>query len=144
VANKGWISAIQLRAGDILVSLNGSLVVLEKIQHEILEAPIIVYNFEVEDFHTYFVGDDGGILVHNTCGGKQTSPNQMQKQVERGKAPSTVVRVDNPKIPGQLPHVHFSDGTAMNIDGSVHDAMRGAHNLTNSERIWLFANGWGG
>jgi len=67
VANKGWISAIQLRAGDILVSLNGSLVVLEKIQHEILEAPITVYNFEVEDFHTYFVGDDGGILVHNTC-----------------------------------------------------------------------------
>ena len=83
------------------------------------------------------------VLVHNTCGGKPTSPNQMQKQVERGQAPSTVVRVDNPKIPGQLPHIHFSDGTAMNIDGSVHDAMRGAHNLTNSERIWIFDNGWG-
>ena len=67
MANKGWVSAIQLRAGDILVSLNGSLVVLEKIQHEILEAPVTVYNFEVEDFHTYFVSDSV-ILVHNECG----------------------------------------------------------------------------
>lgn len=68
----------------------------------------------------------------------------MQKQVERGQAPSTVVRVDNPKIPGQLPHNHFSDGTAMNIDGSVRDAMRGVHSLTTSERLWIFDNGWGG
>ena len=38
-------------------------------------------------------------------------------------------------IDTELIHIHFSDGTAMNIDGSVHDAMRGAHTLTNSERI---------
>lgn len=47
-------------------------------------------------------------------------------------------------IDTELIHIHFSDGTAMNIDGSVHDAMRGAHTLTNSERIWIFDNGWGG
>ena len=82
--------------------------------------------------------------MHNTCIGKPTSPNQMQEQVRSGQAPKTVVRVDNPKIQGQLPHVHFSDGTAMNIDGSIHDAMNGTHHLTNSERIWLFKNGWGG
>ena len=140
---KGWIAACKLRAGDILVLQNGKYVTVEKAQHEILEAPITVYNFEVADFHTYYVGKSA-VLVHNTCGGKPTSPNQMQKQVERGQAPNTVVRVDNPKIPGQLPHIHFSDGTAMNIDGSVHDAMRGAHTLTNSERIWIFDNGWGG
>ncbi len=140
---KGWIAACELRAGDILVLQNGKYVTVEKVQHEILEEPITVYNFEVADFHTYYVGKSA-VLVHNTCGGKPTSPNQMQKQVERGQAPSTVVRVDNPKIPGQLPHIHFSDGTAINIDGSVHDAMRGAHTLTNSERIWILDNGWGG
>ena len=140
---KGWIAACKLHTGDILVLQNGKYVTVEKVQHEILEAPITVYNFEVADFHTYYVGKNA-VLVHNTCGGKPTSPNQMQKQVERGQAPSTVVRVDNPKIPGQLPHIHFSDGTAMNIDGSVHDAMRGVHTLTNSERIWIFDNGWGG
>ena len=131
-----------MRAGDILVLQNGKYVTVEKVQHEILEEPIKVYNFEVADFHTYYVGKTA-VLVHNTCGGKPTSPNQMQKQVERGQAPRTVVRVDNANNVGQIPHVHFSDGTALNIDGSVHDAMKGIHVLTNRERIWLFENGWG-
>ena len=48
----------------MLVTLNGEYVIVEWVQHEILEAPITVYNFEVEDFHTYYVGDDDGILVH--------------------------------------------------------------------------------
>lgn len=37
------------------------------IQHEILERPVTVYNFEVEDFHTYYVSNSA-ILVHNACG----------------------------------------------------------------------------
>ena len=67
VAHKGWYAAVDLRAGDILVLVNGEYVTLEKTQHEILEAPITVYNFEVEDYHTYYVGTDG-VLVHNECG----------------------------------------------------------------------------
>lgn len=66
VPKLGWTSAIKLRAGDVLVLSNGEYVVVEKVQHEILESPIKVYNFEVEDFHTYFVGESG-ILVHNKC-----------------------------------------------------------------------------
>ena len=53
---KGWTEAIQLRAGDILVTVNGDYVVVEQVQHEILETPVQVFNFEVSDFHTYFVG----------------------------------------------------------------------------------------
>ena len=64
----GWTSAIKLRAGDILVLLNGEYVVVEAVQHEILESPVKVYNFEVEDFHTYFVGESS-VLVHNKCSG---------------------------------------------------------------------------
>ena len=33
-----------------------------------------MYNFEVEDYHTYYVGDNA-VLVHNECG-KKNSPNQ--------------------------------------------------------------------
>ena len=62
----GWTLARSLRAGDILVLSNGELVTVEWVQHEILESPIKVYNFEVEDFHTYFVGECG-VLVHNDC-----------------------------------------------------------------------------
>lgn len=72
VPAKGWTGAAQLRAGDILVLSNGSYVTVEKIQHEILEDSVKVYNFEVEDFHTYFVGESS-VLVHNLCKTKNTS-----------------------------------------------------------------------
>ena len=62
---KGWTNAIDLRAGDVLVLVNGEYVVVEKIQHEILEVPIKVYNFQVADYHTYYVAS--GVLVHNIC-----------------------------------------------------------------------------
>lgn len=66
----GWTLAIKLRAGDLLVLSNGEYVIVEAVQHEILESPVKVYNFEVEDFHTYFVGESS-VLVHNDC----ASPN---------------------------------------------------------------------
>lgn len=64
--------AIDLRAGDRLQLLNGEYVVIEQIQHELLESPVTVYNFEVEGFHTYYV-TDSAIWVHNLCG--KDSPN---------------------------------------------------------------------
>jgi hypothetical protein len=63
---KGWTNAVHLRAGDILVLVNGEYVIVEKVQHEILETPVTVYNFAVEDYHTYYVSD-AGVLVHNVC-----------------------------------------------------------------------------
>ncbi|MBQ7852816.1 MAG: hypothetical protein IJ342_08110, partial [Muribaculaceae bacterium] len=51
VPRQGWTDAIHLKAGDILLTVNGEYVVVEKVQHELLESPIKVYNFEVEDFH---------------------------------------------------------------------------------------------
>ena len=67
----GWTLARSLRAGDVLVLSNGELVTVEWVQHEILESPIKVYNFEVQDFHTYFVGENG-VFVHNGCGDNQS------------------------------------------------------------------------
>ena len=66
IYGKGFEYAGNLRAGDILVDVNGERVVFEFVQHEILEIPVKVYNFEVEDWHTYFVGNNG-VWVHNAC-----------------------------------------------------------------------------
>ena len=63
---KGWTDAAHLRAGDILVLVNGEYVVVEKIQHELLENPVKVYNFQVQDYHTYYVAESC-VIVHNTC-----------------------------------------------------------------------------
>ena len=64
--------------------LNGEYVTIEQIQHEILESPILVYNFEVEDFHTYHVGNSG-VLVHNTCGPRFTPDQQAVIDLAREK-----------------------------------------------------------
>lgn len=106
---------------------------------EPLDEPASVYNFEVDDFHTYFAGENS-VLVHNRC--KPTSINQMQKQVERNQAPRDVVRVDKPHVFGQKPHIHFSDGTSLNIDGTIHDKRNGIPNLTRETAEWLENNGW--
>ena len=66
IPQKGWTNAVLLRAGDRLQMLNGEYVIIEQIEHEILEEPIIVYNFEVEGFHTYHVSKLK-VLVHNSC-----------------------------------------------------------------------------
>ena len=81
VPQKGWTSAVDLRAGDILVTVNGEYVILEKVQHEILENPVTVYNFEVEDFHTYYVGDTS-VLVHNKCGTQHGNSLKTSKPAE--------------------------------------------------------------
>lgn len=66
VVGQGWTLARNLRAGDVLVMLNGKRIILEQVQHEILESPVTTYNFEVDGFHTYYVGKTD-ILVHNKC-----------------------------------------------------------------------------
>ena len=75
---KGWTDACKLRAGDILVLVNGEYVVVEKVQHELLEAPIAVYNFQVADYHTYYVSSTG-ILVHNKCSTPSALPKNGTK-----------------------------------------------------------------
>ncbi len=81
---KGWTKAIQLRAGDRLQLLNGQYVVVEQVQHELLENSVFVYNFEVEDFHTYYVGNDP-VLVHNVCEKRPEVVNGVER-----KMPSTM------------------------------------------------------
>ena len=81
---KGWTDAVHLRAGDILVLVNGEYVVVEKVQHELLEAPIHVYNFNVAGFHTYYV-TSAGVLVHNRCG-EELSDDALKQYGEPGKS----------------------------------------------------------
>jgi len=59
---KGWTFVKDLKVGDLLVSSDGSKLVIDKIEKEPREAR--VYNFEVADFHSYFVSNLG-IWVHN-------------------------------------------------------------------------------
>ena len=99
----GWTLARSLRAGDVLVLSNGELVTVEWVQHEILESPIKVYNFEVEDFHTYFVGENG-IFVHNGCGIEEVSTNNISNEsASKGKRWQVGDPIDAPTASGKNP-----------------------------------------
>jgi len=89
---KGWTDAIQLKAGDRLQLLNGEYVIIEQVQHELLESPVTVYNFEVKGFHTYFVGETS-VLVHNRCSVDdistgRTTPNNLTEKLAMDSAKS--------------------------------------------------------
>jgi hypothetical protein len=83
VPKKGWTEAIELRAGDQLLLQSGKVVIIEVVQHEILEKPVKVYNFEVEDFHTYFVSFSQ-ILVHNSCAPRGMNNPSTKAAVDAG------------------------------------------------------------
>ncbi len=69
VEGKGWLQAGLLQPGDVLCSRTGQRLVVEEVQNT--GEYKRVYNVEVEDFHTYFVGRPEwgwGAWAHNaTC-----------------------------------------------------------------------------
>ena len=64
VKNQGFVKAGELIVGDELLDVNGNVLLVENFDVELTDEHVKVYNFEVEDFHTYHVGEFR-ILVHN-------------------------------------------------------------------------------
>ena len=85
VNDRGFVNAGELAVGDELLDSNKNILLVEKFNVELTDKPVMVYNFQVEDFHTYYAGGLG-VLVHNAGKeyGKQYSPEQ-QKLVKEGK-----------------------------------------------------------
>ena len=141
VPTKGWTGAAQLRAGDILVLSNGSYVTVEKIQHEILESPVKVYNFEVEDFHTYFVGESS-VLVHNKCSGSYEIEFQSGKNyVGKGNRSRMKISAKTHSIINNDPVVskHWypaANDTEAFVDEYFRMAVRGVNNSNTYNLIW--------
>ncbi|GAA4734680.1 RHS repeat-associated core domain-containing protein [Phytohabitans rumicis] len=65
VPDRGWVAAGELKAGDRLLSRDGTTRAITAISRR--TAQVTVYNFEVAGDHNYYV-TDGQLLVHN-CGG---------------------------------------------------------------------------
>lgn len=92
VEGKGWVEASALHVGMVVWLADGTKAVVTDVVTEGLEEPVTVYNFEVADFHTYFVGDSG-VLVHNTCPQNSTGTSQqnnagtsqVQQNYQQGK-----------------------------------------------------------
>lgn len=79
VQGRGFIQAERLLVGDKLVSVNGDDLFIEKYHIEKCEISADVYNFQVEDTHTYFVGKLC-VWVHNEC-----TPEQLRQNYADGE-----------------------------------------------------------
>ena len=66
VIGRGWVAAGDLVEGDEIYLLDGTTAYVTDSKLERLAEPKKVYNLEVADFNTYFVGNEA-VLVHNTC-----------------------------------------------------------------------------
>jgi len=92
VADKGWVSARQLAINDRLEITDNTYVAvtgLTSVQAKLGET-FTTYNFEVDDFHTYFVLQEGktngafAVLVHNAipCGYVGLDNNALVNAIE--------------------------------------------------------------
>ncbi len=59
VKDKGFVNAGELVVGNKLLDSNGNILLVENFDVDLTDEPVKVYNFQVEDFHTYFVGECG-------------------------------------------------------------------------------------
>ena len=66
VVDYGFKYASELKIGDKVKSVDGDIYEVSNVDSEKLAKPVKVYNFEVEDWHTYFVSINS-LLVHNQC-----------------------------------------------------------------------------
>ncbi len=96
VAGKGWIDARDLQPGDLLSSHDGRWIPVE----EVFDTGEwqTVYNLQVSDYHTYFVGSEEWaftVWAHN-AGPEYTGPKKWKKEYDAlpdgdwGKGPTLV------------------------------------------------------
>ncbi len=106
VEGLGFVQAGCLQEGYELRCLDGSKETITGIRVEWLEEPAEVYNFEVADYHTYYVGD-GDVLVHNKCANPSGS--------------------DGKEVPGKDSKITFRAGdlyeNSINVNGIQIDAL---------------------
>ncbi len=64
VKGRGWVNASDLAPNDVVYTKDWNTAIVQSVSLLELDEPVEVFNFEVEDCHTYFVGEVD-ILVHN-------------------------------------------------------------------------------
>ena len=107
------------------------------------------YNDAVDSVNSFQSGDYTGAamsaaaVVCKACKGA-TKASKMQQKVKKGQAPKGIKRFDSAEssVPNSKDHVHFDDGTSMNVDGTVHDKKNGAPNPNNKQKKFLKKEGW--
>ena len=142
VQGRGFIEAGNLLVGDKLVSAIGEDLLIENYNIEETENLVDVYNFQVEDFHTYHVGDCA-VWVHNANYLTDKTPKDISEMTRKQLKENTPedwdfqehngrihikddngnyrVRVDVPDKHKPYNHIHILDenGNPLDANGNI-------------------------
>ena len=154
VENVGWLPASMLKQGDILSLEDGGKLPIQSIKTVEYNHYISVYNFEVEDYHTYYVSDES-ILVHNTCmknpqNGiyEKASYHGVKNNGRKNKAPNNGQEALDNSIPiseNTTRRIGISDGEFVVLDettkGVFHGHVRSWNELSEKMKAVLIKAG---
>lgn len=79
VEGQGWVDAGELHEGQIISSVDGDVLTVNSIVPD--EQLHDTYNFEVADYHTYFLGEQGA-WVHNQCNAVYKTTKEAKQAAE--------------------------------------------------------------
>lgn len=142
VQDRGFIEAGRLLVDDKLVSVNGDDLFVEYVKTEELDTLIDVHNFQVEDFHTYFVGNLLAWVHNKTCPPHMNEdgtlkPNQEYKAGENGYTYKTDAN-------GNISSAHADELKFKTYDGRLNHNSNTAGKLPGDDAGHLFADQFGG
>jgi len=124
VVGRGWTEARHLEVGDLLLAASGEMLEVRGLRVRSEHARH--YNFEVEDWHTYFVSEKAeapSVFVHN-ANGRNCDPEAFvaglrQSSTPTGKASGRFEVIHagptNYRVP--IPHSSQTSKRALDIDG---------------------------
>lgn len=119
VKGKSFVNAVDLCIGDELIDTGGNILVVEQIFREELDNELEkVYNIKVNDYHTYYVGNNH-ILMHNASNYADQKAKILEENKNTGeKAESNrykAVKKEDPTAQKQISMRAYND------DGSLSD-----------------------
>ncbi len=110
VEGQGWVTAINLREGDAIETMDG-MVCITKIVKERHEEPVPVYNFHVKDWASYIVGEVR-VYVHNGKGHNGVNKADLGKKLDYqfGKAGGNKHNIDRTNgLKAEMDKLGFDD-----------------------------------
>ncbi|MDI7158381.1 polymorphic toxin-type HINT domain-containing protein, partial [Leptospira santarosai] len=125
--NRGFVLAGELTLKDVLFDKSGEMIGINSIVKETHKEKIAVFNFEVEDFHTYYA-TESCVLVHNDSV-KLMHEKLAEMQAQGGELNGPLVNKGIDKI---LDQVNSFDKTKSgNVETALKDFAK-ANNLSES------------
>lgn len=113
------------------------IIILVKVEE--LETPETTYNFEVEDFHTYFVGENPVCVHNNKCGEIKRGANSIEQdgvkvEVRPGEALG--------KTNHNTPHAHVSGQGPKTTVGLNKNPVNKSHKPSSAQQKRMISRNW--